>query len=99
MLRILFEPILELLFFGIGYFVGVFPVMLLSLGEVEPGPIERVQDFSYYHSQDMRWWHLTYTEDGRRYIPAEGVAAIGWLVVASAVGLAWLLVKLVTGTM
>ena len=73
--------------------------MLLSLGKVEPGPIERIQDFSYYRSQDMRWWHLTYTESGRRYIPAEGVAAIGWLVVASAVGLAWLLAKLVTQTM
>ena len=99
MLEMHLAPVLELLLYGIGYFVGFLPVVLLSLGEIEPGPIERTQDFSYYRSKGKRWWHLTYTEDGRRYIPAEGVATIGWLVVASTVGLAWLLVKLVTGAM
>ncbi len=94
LLQIILKPIIGLLIFGIGYFIGFLPVTLLSLGAIEPGPMDKIEDFSYYRSQGLRWWHLTYRKDGQRYLPAEGVALVGWLVIASVVGIAWLLVQI-----
>lgn len=73
----LLEPIARVLFFGIGYAVGFFPVLLGSLGSVEPGPIDRIGDSSFYRSKSEKWWHVTYVDQGTRYLPAEGVALVG----------------------
>ena len=50
----LLEPIARVLFFGIGYAVGFFPVLLGSLGSVEPGPIDRIGDSSFYRSKSEK---------------------------------------------
>lgn len=94
MLQLILEPIFAILFFGLGYVIGFFPVMIGSFGALEPGPIEAISDPSYYRSMGMKWWHLTFEKDGRRYLPAEVVALIGWLMICALVAMVWFAMKL-----
>lgn len=90
MLQIILEPIFEIVFIFLGllgYVVGVLPVMIGSLGTLEPGPFQKAGDFSFYRSKGMKWWHSTYRDSGRTYLPAGTVALIGWLLVSSTIGL------------
>ena len=89
----LLEPVARILFFGIGYAIGYFPVILGSLGTIEPGPLERIGDAPYYRSKSEKWWHITYVDEGMRYLPAEGVALVGAGILGMIVALAWLIVK------
>ena len=77
----LLEPLFMFLLIVVGYAVGFFPVMLGSLGSVEPGPIDRTEDHAYYRARAEKWWHVTYVDEGRRYLPVEGVALVGWCVI------------------
>lgn len=79
LLRLILEPIAEILFLFIGYPIGWILVTLGTLGTIEPGPLERVQDYSFYRSKGMKWWHVTCFDDGRRYLPAESVAGVAWI--------------------
>lgn len=89
MLELLFEEIFIFLFIVIGYFFGFPLVMLGSLGLVDPGDLDHVRDYKFLRKQGMKFWHLTYVVDGRRFLPAEGVALIGWLVIAAVVATVW----------
>jgi len=98
MLQIILEPIVTLAFIALGflgYIVGFLPVMIGSLGSLEPGPIEKAGDSAFYQSKGMKWWHLTYCKHGRTYLPAESVALVGLLLIGSLVGLTGLVLKLV----
>ena len=83
MLSIFLEPVFSLIFVGIGYLVGFLPVILLSLGKIDPGPVERAGDFSFYRSKGLKWWHMTFREGARHVLPAEGVALVGWAFLVS----------------
>jgi hypothetical protein len=99
LVEIIFEMVLRplfcLLFVGIGYVVGFLPVMVGSLGMVEPSPIEHVFDKAFYNSAGLKWWHLTYEKDRNRYLPAESVAIVGWVLLGSIGVAVWLAVKLI----
>ena len=95
MLQLILEPIFAIVFIGIGYVFGFVPVWFGSLGTIEPGPVDRINDRSYYRSKGMRWWHATYLDDGTRYLPAEAVALVGWILIGSIVGIVWLVMKIV----
>ncbi len=89
MLELILEPVLVLLLFGGGYVIGFLPTVILSLGAMEPGPLSKIGDREFYRGNGMRWWHLTYQKDGKTYLPAEGVAAIGWILLLSGGLMAW----------
>jgi len=94
-LSILFEELIKALLIVVGYAVGFLAVIFGSLGTVEPGPTERIGDHSYYRSKAQKWWHLTYVDRGTRYLPAEGVALVGWMIIGSVMGISWMLLKLI----
>ena len=67
------------IFITIGYFWGFFPVLFFTLGLIEPGPIRHCDESgAFYRSQGMKYWHITYSVDGKQYLPAETVAWVGW---------------------
>ena len=89
----LLEPVIEFLFIGIGYLFGFLPVLVGTLGTVEPESLEHIEDFRFYRSKGMKWWHITYCDGNKRYLPATSVALVGWILVACIAGWAWLIFK------
>jgi hypothetical protein len=82
-MEMLLEPLIKIIFIGIGYLFGFFPVFFGTLGAIEPGPIDRIDDGGkFYRSQGMKFWHITYVDQGIRYMPAELVALLGWILIA-----------------
>ena len=79
LLGFILEPIAEILFLLIGYPLGWMLVACGTFGVIEPGPLDRVRDFSFYRSKGMKWWHITYLDGGRRYLPTESVAGVAWI--------------------
>ncbi len=77
-LELLLMLIFEVLFLLIGYPLGWLLVTLGTLGTIEPGSFDRALDYDFYRSKGMKWWHVTYLDNGRRYLPAESVAATAW---------------------
>ena len=76
---ILCEISVKIIFISIGYFFGFFLVLFSTLWSIEPGPIRHCDDGgAFYRSQGMKFWHITYSVDGKRYLPAETVALVGW---------------------
>lgn len=95
-MEMLLEPILKILFIGIGYIVGFVPVLVGTLGFVKPGPVDCVDDGGeYYRSRGMRFWHVTFFDKGARYLPAEAVALVGWLVLAGIGAVSWALALII----
>ena len=92
LLEIILQPLAEVFFLLVGYPLGCFLVMFGSLGSLEPGPIQYAQDYKFYRSKGMKWWHITYLDDGRRYLPAETVAAVAWIFLAAIAMLIGLLI-------
>ena len=83
-MEILLEPLVKILFIGVGYIVGFVPIFFGSLGAIEPGPVHHCVDGGkYYRSMGMKFWHITYTDGENRYLPAETVALVGWLLIAA----------------
>lgn len=94
LLEILLAPLIELFvkifFIGIGYIFAYFPIVFGSLGTIEPGPIEHCDDGgAYYRSKGMKFWHLTYYHNGKRYLPVETVALVGWGLIGLIVAFVW----------
>ena len=87
------EPITTALAFRIGYCVGFFPVTIGSLGSLSAEPFGKIADKTFWRSKGMKWWQLTYLDGGTRYLPAEAVVAVGWLVIGFAVTLGLLMVN------
>ena len=85
--ELVLKPVIAVVFYGVGYVIGFFPVMIGSLGSVEPGPI------GHKGSKGMKTWRLTYEENGTRYLPAEAVALVGWLIVGAITGFVFLLTQ------
>ena len=76
---ILCEISVKIIFISIGYFFGFFLVLFSTLWSIEPGPIRHCDDgVAFYRSQGLKYWHITYSVDGKRYLPAETVALVGW---------------------
>ena len=76
---ILCEISVKIIFISIGYFFGFFVFLFSTLWSIEPGPIRHCDDgCAFYRSQGMKYWHITYSVDGKRYLPAETVALVGW---------------------
>lgn len=90
---LLLEPLIEFLFITIGYLFGFLPVLVGTLGSVEPEPLERLDDYRLYRSKGMKWWHITYRDDDKRYLPASSVALVGWILIAGVAGWLWLIFK------
>jgi len=94
--ELLFSIVLELspiIFIGVGYVAGFLPVLIGSLGTIEPGPIECAADGDFYRSKGMRIWHLTYVDEGKRYLPAETVALVGWALVIALSVFIWAMLQ------
>lgn len=81
LIQFILAPIAEFIFLIIGYPSGWFLVTIVTLGEIEAGPFDRVTDYTFYHSKRMKWWHFTYLDNGSRFLPAESVAGIAWIFV------------------
>lgn len=94
MLQLILEPILLLLLLVVGYVVGYLPVVIASGGSIEPGSIAQAGDRSFCRAKGMKWWHVTYRDNGTRYLPAEAVALIGWFLLGCMYGFIWLLLVL-----
>ena len=90
---LLLEPLIEFLFITIGYLFGFLPVLVGTLGTVEPESLERLEDYRLYRSKGMKWWHITYRDDDKRYLPASSVALVGWILIAGVAGWLWLIFK------
>ena len=98
-LQLLLQPFFEILgvvvFLGVGYIVGFFPVLIGSLGTVEPGPIDFATDGGkFYRSKGMKCWHVTYLDDGKRYLPAETVALAGWILLIILSIVIWAIIQI-----
>ena len=77
--EMLCEIFIKIIFISIGYFFGFFPVLFFTLCSIVPGPIRHCDDGgAFYRSQGMKFWHITYSVDEKRYLPAETVALVGW---------------------
>ena len=77
----LLEILFEAFFRYVCYLFGYFPVFILSLGSVEPAPIETMENDEFYRSVNKKWWHITYRKRGHLYLGAEYVALTGLLCV------------------
>ena len=78
-LQMLAEVGIKITFLTAGFFFGFFLVLFSTLCAIEPGPIRHCDDGgAFYRSQGMKLWHITYSVDGKRYLPAETVALVGW---------------------
>ena len=78
-LQMLAEVGIKITFLTVGYFFGFFLVLFSTLWSIEPGPIRHCDDGgAFYRSQGMKFWDITYSVDGKRYLPAETVAWVGW---------------------
>ena len=98
LLELVLEPIIKIIFLGIGYPLGFFPVLIGSVGTVEPGPLgSAVDGGGFYRSKGMKWWHLTYFDGGKRYLPAGTVAFEGWLLLLSISILVWAILHTMLG--
>ena len=76
---ILYAISVKIIFISIGYFFTFFVVLFSTLWSIEPSPIRHCDDGgAFYRSQGMKFWHITYSVDGKRYLPAETVALVGW---------------------
>ena len=89
----LLEPITTPLALRLGYSIGFFVVTICSIGLLAPEPFEKIADKPFWRSIGMKRWQLTYLDGGTRYLPAEAVVAIGWLMIGSAATLGLLVVK------
>ena len=95
-LRILGEISIQIIFITIGYFWGFFPVLFFTLGLIEPGPIRHCDESgAFYRSQGMKFWHITYSVDGKQYLPAETVALVGWGLIGLIVAFVFLIVHVI----
>ncbi len=73
----------QTLFWAIGYFIGFTFVTMISIGVLIPAGFEEI-------GRDRRpWWCLVWRREGKFYVGAECVAAIGWFLL-SAMNLAFL---------
>ena len=76
---ILYAISVKIIFISIGYFFGFFVVLFSTPWSIEPGPIRHCDDGgAFYRSQGMKFWHITYSVDDKRYLPTETVALVGW---------------------
>ena len=94
--EILCEISAQIIYISIGYFFGFFLVLFFTLCSIEPGPIRHCDDGgAFYRSQGMKFWHITYSVDGKRYLPVETVALVGWGFIGLIVALSCLIVHFV----
>ena len=95
LLEIIIQPLLQIVFLGVGYLVGFFPVLIGSLGTIEPGPVNSAVDGGvFYRSKGMKFWHLTFVDRGKRFLPAETVALAGWVILATAGTVIWAIIQI-----
>ena len=87
----LINPSVYQLFILFGYVPGALAVFLGSFGKIEPEPLKRMRDYTFYKTRGMKWWHLTYLDDGSRYMISEGVAFVGWALIVAVLTVAYLL--------
>ena len=93
---ILCEISVKIIFISIGYFFGFFLVLFSTLWSIEPGPIRYCDDGGvFYRSQGMKFWHITYSVDGKQYLPAETVALVGWGLIGLIVAFVFLIVHVI----
>ena len=82
---------LEPFFSALGYWTGKPIVILLSGGRLHVGLIEA----DIEGSRNRRWYSITYTNSGKRYLSPEAVCLVGWLawavVIVTIVSWVWLL--------
>ena len=89
-MEILLELFLKLILIPIGYLIGYVPVVIISLGSLEPGPFDSMFDGGkFYREKGMKFWHLTYVDQDRRYLLSELVSIIGLAILGMAGGLIW----------
>ena len=95
-LQILAEVGIKITFLTVGYFFGFFLVLFSTLCSIEPGPIRHCDDGGvFYRSQGMKFWHITYSVDGKQYLPAETVALVGWGLIGLIVAFVFLIVHVI----
>ena len=83
------EYLSQIVFWGIGYFFGFSLVTMLSVGTVF------AEEYVYLvrdRPQEHRYW--VFKREGRIYLIAEVVSAIGWLFLTTVV---WIAVLLMSG--
>jgi hypothetical protein len=76
--------ITQTVFWAIGYFFGFTLITMLSVGILIPGSFDEIG------RPRQHAWHLLYRREGKFYLCAEVVAALGWFFL-SALNLWWFL--------
>jgi len=94
LVELLLRPLFEIIIHVLGYALGYLVVTILSLGLLTPAPLSQSADSEFRKSLKIPWWHVTYRKNGQRYMLAEMVVLVGILSsVAIGVLIFWILVS------
>ena len=83
------EFLVRIVFWGIGYFFGFTLITMISVGTIF------AEEFSYLaRDQKKRHRFWVFKQEGRIYLVAEAVSALGWIFLATVV---WITALVLTG--
>jgi hypothetical protein len=88
------DEILEVLLYVLGYWLGYFVVVVLSCGYLSPAPFGELKNREFRQCMGIRWWHMTYRRESKRFLRAECVVLVGLASLAVVCALIYWMVSL-----